>query len=66
MLLSEVEIRLAEGFSLQPCIDVAFKRQNGLTCIVRCEVRLPVMETGGVQIRQLARFSIWGPTLASA
>ncbi|MPN44721.1 hypothetical protein SDC9_192286 [bioreactor metagenome] len=52
MLLSEVEIRLAEGFSLQPGIHVALKCQNGLARIVRREVRLPVMETRGIQIRQ--------------
>ncbi|MNP86443.1 hypothetical protein D3C76_1866850 [compost metagenome] len=53
MLLGKIKVSLAEGFRLQAGIDVAFEGQNRLACVRRREIRLPVVEAGGIKIRQL-------------
>ena len=51
--LGEVKVVLGERLCLQAGVDIALKGKDRLAGILRRKVRMPVVETGGVQIRQL-------------
>ncbi len=53
MLLGKIKVVFAKGFCLQAGIDVTFEGQNCLAGVGRGEVRVPVVETSGIKIRQL-------------
>lgn len=53
MSLGEVKVVLSERLCLQAGVDIALKGEDRLAGILRRKVRVPVVETGGVQIRQL-------------
>ena len=54
MLLGEVKVVLGERLCLQAGVDIALKGKDRLAGILRRKVRMPVVETGGVQIRSLS------------
>ena len=53
MLLGKIEIGFAKGLCPQAGIDIALKRQDCLTGVVRGEIWLPVVKAGRVQVSQL-------------